>query len=191
MTSPTKRRPLPALIFLLALCLLAALVWWRVLHRDSGASPAKSSCPSPTAAAARTVLPQPSAVTVRVLNSTNRRGIAHTVTVALGQDGFHTVAESNDTDPAKYGSHGVIPQAAEIRYGPKAAAAARLLAYYFPGAKLVARSSQDSTVLVSLGTRFGQLPAKTTVDAKLKAAGISTAPVPSGSAGAPSPSASC
>ena len=34
MDRPSARRPLPALAFLLALSLLTALVWWRVIHEE-------------------------------------------------------------------------------------------------------------------------------------------------------------
>ena len=40
MATSTARRPLPALAFLLALSLLTALVWWRVLHRSDSAKAA-------------------------------------------------------------------------------------------------------------------------------------------------------
>src|ERR1700710_616010 len=83
MTAPERRRPLPALAFIGALSLLTALVWFRVLHRTdaSTAGPSNStssSCPSPspTPSATPTVLPVPTKVTVLVLNSTNRNGIA-------------------------------------------------------------------------------------------------------------------
>ena len=39
MAEGTVRRPLPALIALLALTLLTALVWWRVLHRGGSSHP--------------------------------------------------------------------------------------------------------------------------------------------------------
>ncbi|HLY33447.1 MAG TPA: hypothetical protein VKQ07_02840, partial [Jatrophihabitantaceae bacterium] len=67
MTEAPRRRPLPALICLAALTLLTALVWWRVLHRDSGSAKAAPTC-TPTATAQ--ILPKPSAVTLSVLNST-------------------------------------------------------------------------------------------------------------------------
>ena len=40
MATSTSRRPLPALAFLLALSLLTALVWWRVIHRSDSAKAA-------------------------------------------------------------------------------------------------------------------------------------------------------
>jgi hypothetical protein len=169
MTSPTKRRPLPALIFLLALCLLAALVWWRVLNRDSGHAAAKPTCSTTTQAPK--VLPQPQAISVTVLNSTKRNGIARLARTALIKDGFQ-IPGAAANDQQSLGGHGVIPQVAEIRYGPTATDGARLLAYYLPGSKLVATTSTDSTVVVSLGTKYTTVAAATTVSKALKAAGI-------------------
>jgi hypothetical protein len=175
MTSPTKRRPLPALVFLLALCVLAALVWWRVLNRDGSTASTSPSCSStPTTVA--TQLPRPAAVTVRVLNSTDRDGIAGTTTTTLKADGFATLAADNDDKPDTYGSHGTIPGVAEIRYGPNGEAAAKLLSYYFPTATTVRRDGQDATILVALGTAFKSVAAPAAVNSAITADGLELAP---------------
>lgn len=142
----STRRPLPALVFLLGLSLLTALVWWRVIHRsDSGNSPSSSqTCP----ATSRTVVPQPAAVTVNVLNSTDRAHLARNVANRLRTLGFHVTGFGND-DPSI-----VINGVAEIRYGPKGSQAATLLSFYLPGATLVATQRSDSGVVVSLGTKY-------------------------------------
>lgn len=168
MTSPTKRRPLPALVFLLALCLLAALVWWRVLHRDDGHPAAKATC-STTQAPKQ--LPQPQAISVTVLNSTKRNGIAGVARTALIKDGFQIAAPAAN-DQATLGGHGLIPGVAEIRYGPTASDAAKLLGYYLPGATMVATKSTDSTVVVSLGAKYKAVLAAAAVAQALKADGI-------------------
>src|ERR1700735_5311564 len=93
MTSPPTRRPLPALVFLVALSLLTALVWWRVLNRgdSSQSAGARPSCsPSTHAAPVVTVLPRPNTISVQVLNSTDRNGIAKAAQSALSHDGFST-----------------------------------------------------------------------------------------------------
>jgi hypothetical protein len=152
------RRPLPALIFLIGLSLLTALVWWRVIHRsDSGSSSSAStqSC-SPTS---NTVVPQPAAVTVNVLNSTDRAHLARTVAITLRQRGFHVTGYGND-DPGI-----VVNGVAEIRYGPKGNDAATLLSFYLPGATLVPTQRSDSGVVVSLGTKFHAV--STNANAKL------------------------
>jgi LytR cell envelope-related transcriptional attenuator len=142
----SARRPLPALIFLLGLSLLTALVWWRVIHRSDSSSPSTSSqsCAPPT----NTVVPQPGAVTVNVLNSTDRAHLARTVATTLRRRGFHVTGYGND-DPGI-----VVNGVAEIRYGPKGNDAATLLSFYLPGATLVPTQRSDSGVVVSLGTKF-------------------------------------
>ena len=47
MASTTVRRPLPALIALLALLLLTGIVWWRVINRND-AEDSSASCPTST-----------------------------------------------------------------------------------------------------------------------------------------------
>src|SRR5262245_57530616 len=98
----SARRPLPALIFLLGLSLLTALVWWRVIHRsDSGhaKSEGTKTCQSTTSK----VVPQPSAVTVKVLNSTDRAHLARTVASQMGRLGFHVAGYDNDSSGAVNG----------------------------------------------------------------------------------------
>lgn len=145
----STRRPLPALIFLLGLSLLTALVWWRVIHRtdSSNSSPSSQTCPTAT----QTVVPQPGAVSVSVLNSTERAHLARTAADRLRKLGFHVTGYGND-DPGI-----VVNGVAEIRYGPKGSQAATLLSFYLPGAVLVATQRSDSGVVVSLGTKYHAL----------------------------------
>ncbi|HZE49587.1 MAG TPA: LytR C-terminal domain-containing protein [Jatrophihabitantaceae bacterium] len=141
----SARRPLPALIFLLGLSLLTALVWWRVIHRsDSGSPKAATTCQSTSSK----VVPQPSGVSVNVLNSTDRLHLARTVATAMGKVGFHVTGYGND-DP-----NVVVNGVAEIRYGTKGAQSATLLSFYLPGATLVPTTRTDSQVVVALGTKF-------------------------------------
>src|SRR6266496_794706 len=143
MDRPSARRPLPALAFLLALSLLTALVWWRVIHRDNGGhTTAGPTCPTPSAS----VVPQPKSVTLNVLNSTDRNNLAHNVGIALGKVGFHVAGFGNDSN--------LVTGVAEIRYGTKGSAAAMLVSFYLPGATLVAKQSSDSDVEVSQGAKF-------------------------------------
>src|SRR5664279_3244125 len=148
MTAPQRRRPLPALAFIGALCVLTALVWFRVLHRtDAGGTSARSSCPSPSTTVAQTldVLPVPSRVSVLVLNSTQRNGIASAARKLLRKDGFKSPDRAQD-DTAALGGHGLIKGVAEIRYGPSALAGATLLRYYFPTALMKLTNSPSGVV---------------------------------------------
>jgi hypothetical protein len=170
--APSARRPLPALVFLLGLSLLTALVWWRVIHRADAQSQPK---PSPTTCAAKprvTVLPQPTGVTLQVLNSTNTQGLAAKTKTTLASLGFVVAGVGNDPVGA------VIPGVAEIRYGPTGAAAATLVSYYVPGATLVPTASQTtSQVIVSLGSKFTAVRTTAAAKAAMTAAHVSQAPV--------------
>lgn len=161
MASTLTKRPLPALVALLALLLLTALVWWRVLHRSDGGGTAAASCPAPTSVA--TTLPAPARITVVVLNATKRSGIAARARTALVADGFLVPRPAaNDSPKAK------VPGVAEIRYGPAAKSAATLLRYYFPGARMVTSRSASASVVVSLGARYRSVAAPATVQAALR-----------------------
>jgi hypothetical protein len=179
MASTTKRRPLPALIALLALLLLAALVWWRVLNRSSGKTEQAKPCPTITPAV---VLPAPTAVTLRVLNSTTRNGIAGKARTVLTEIGFDVPSAAGNDNRKLLNK---IKTTAQIRYGPTQTQSARLLAYYLPGATLVPTTSKSSTIVVSLGTKYRGVASATTVQADLKrdhAVAGSPTPTPSGSA---------
>ena len=178
MASTLARRPLPALISLLALLVLTALVWWRVLHRnDDSASGAEKPCPTPTSTAATTTpLPAPQKVTVEVLNATNRTGIGGRARESLVADGFQ-IPRKAANDTAK------VPGVAEIRYGPAGTNAAKVLSYYLPGAKLVATQSRTATVVVSLGNRYTRVATPAAVQAAMAKDHVAvqtTTPTPSG-----------
>lgn len=182
MAEGTARRPLPALIALLALTLLTALVWWRVLNRGGGSSH-PSSCAGRTAAI---VLPQPAAVSLSVYNSTTRTGLAKATAKVLTADGFKVLGWQND--PANQ----VIQGVAEIRYSLDQKTNATLVAYYFPGAKLVQYQAEtESKLVVSLGTKFVKVTPQPDVRAALAQAHVSQAPSAHSSAAGPSPSPSC
>jgi hypothetical protein len=142
------------LVFLLILALLTAIVWWRVIHRvSSEASSAQSSTscsPAPV-----TVVPAPATVTVHILNATSRQGLAAGVKLNLAKVGFVVADIGNDDVP--------IAGVAEIRYGPAGRAAAKLVAYYFPGATLIGSARTDNQVEISLGAKFTAVSTAATV----------------------------
>jgi hypothetical protein len=184
MASPTKRRPLPALILLVALTLLTSLVWWRVLQRGDGHASAKAPCPTPSATP--DVLPQPGSVSVSVLNSTSHAGIAKAAAATLTKIGFKVTGYANDLPNVH------VAGVAEIRFGPDQKKDAALLSYYFPGAKLVAvKADPTGIVVVSLGAKFKVVATSTAVKAAMKVAHISLAPTHAPTSPSPSGSASC
>lgn len=176
-TGSYGRRPLPALVFLLALTLLAALVWWRVLARGSDNAAAGPTCTPSTSAAKVKQLPEQAAITVTVLNSTKRQSIASKAQRVLVRDGFQAPAAAANDSKAYPGYSGEVTGVAQIRYGPAGSQSAQLLQYYFPGATLVKTNATDATVLVSLGTTFKQVTAQKNVTAALKSNGIKLVPV--------------
>jgi hypothetical protein len=179
--APTTRRPLPALVFLLALTVLAALVWWRVLDHDSGSAVASPTCTQSKAAEPKH-LPQQQAVVVQVLNSTKRQGIATKAQRVLVQDHFQAPAQAANDGKNYPGYSGRVKGVAQIRSGPAGVDGAKLLQYYFPGATLVTTKEKDATVLVSLGVKYKKVAPAKQVAAALKADGITLVAV-SGASG--------
>jgi hypothetical protein len=169
MASSMTRRPVPALVALLALLVLTGIVWWRVLHRGDSTH-AAASCPTQSNAPSATV-PAPGSVTVQVLNATDRAGIATKARTTLADDGFNVPSQAgNDTR-----NKGKVPGSADIRYGPKGKQAALLLRYYFPGARLVPNDSTSATVVVSLGARYRGVASQSAVEATLSRAHVAVA----------------
>jgi hypothetical protein len=175
------RRPLPAIIALLALLLLTAIVWWRVLNRSGGTS-AASTCPTTPPPAA--TLPAPNLVTVQVLNATKRNGIGGKARSALTADGFVSPNPAANDKPKTHIPGGV----AQIRYGTKGAPGAKLLKFYLPKAHLSRTKTTSATVIVSLGPRYQGIATPSSVQAALQNKDITLV---SSAPGQPSPSPTC
>ncbi|MDC4233414.1 LytR C-terminal domain-containing protein [Actinomyces sp. B33] len=88
----------------------------------------------------------PSTVTVQVLNTTSRQGIASAATQMLTAAGYAPLEAGN--------SMGEYPGTVEIDAGPNAVDQAYTVARFFPGAKVVLTESTDETVTVLLGTFY-------------------------------------
>jgi LytR cell envelope-related transcriptional attenuator len=186
MASTVRRRPLPALIALIALLVLTGLVWWRVLNR-SGASEHTAVKPCPTITPA-VRLPAQSAVTIAVFNATTKRGIAGAARQTLINDGFDVPGPAANAPVKRINK---IPAAAEISFGPAARQGALLVRYYFPGATMVATKSKSKIVSVSLGKRYSAVAPVKSVTAALRrdhtvAGTPTTAATPSSGATCPS-----
>jgi hypothetical protein len=168
MPASTSRRPVPALAFLLALTVLTAIVWWRVLHRDetnatTTGTVKTTQAPTCTPQGAKIVLPKPSSVTVKVRNGAGRDGLAGSVLSQLKSRGFATSTKDTITSQAELTT--LATEVAEIRFGPSGKNAATLLSYYFTGSKLVPISRSDASVDVVLGKKFGNLAPQSKVAA--------------------------
>ena len=181
MASTAQRRPLPAVLSLLALLLLTGLVWWRVINRSSGHTSDSASKPAcPSASSSTQTLPAPATITVQVLNATTKKGVAGKARAAFIADGFKSPSAAGNDVTKKINK---IKSPGEIRYGPTGKAGASLVRYYLPGAALVATKSKNATVVVALGTAYRGVASQAAVTAALKKAGLA--------AGTPSPSAGC
>jgi hypothetical protein len=177
MAEGTIRRPLPALICLLALTLLTALVWWRVLNRSDGHAATTKGCSS---SVAPVVLPRPPGVSITVLNSTNRTGIAKTTAAVLAKDGFKIVTYGNDTP------HPLVIGVAEIRFTTDQKPGATLLSYYLPGSRMVPlAATSDSKLVLALGSTFTKVSTPAAAQTAINDAHVSQAPL--GSTPSPSP----
>jgi hypothetical protein len=140
------RRPIPPLIFLLVLALAAAGVWWNVLRQHEAQSADKAEA----CATAQQAPPSldPTTLSVRVLNATDRGGLAQQVAAELQGRGF-TVAEigNDDTDREVTGP-------GEVRHGPRGADAAAFIALVLPGAGDYPDTRATTQVDLVLGPDF-------------------------------------
>jgi hypothetical protein len=168
MSTATRRRPLPALAFLLALSVLTGIVWWRVLHRPEpvgtpGTPVAGQTATTCTPGARSIRLPKPGSVTVVVLNGSGRDQLATKVTGQLKDRGFKTGTPATAPTP--------LSGVADIRYGTSGRAGATLLGYHLPGAKLTAMNRPDARITLVLGSGFRSLAPADTVSRAVTAAG--------------------
>lgn len=138
------RRALPALALLLALSVVAGMVWLRVLDRvDAGAS---------SSAACTTSAPG-NKVQLRVYNATAREGLAKTVATQLAGRGYAILAAENDP------LAGVRPVEgpAEVRFGPSGKKLAEQVRRQVPGATLYRDAREGAVIDVVLGDRYIRL----------------------------------
>lgn len=163
---PRKRHPVAtgAIVVLMMIVLFGA-TFGAVRLLRGGSTPDASG---PTAAPCVTstvrpglVLPKPATVTVNVYNATDRAGLAKRTAAVLKTRGFGIGKIANDPLGKS------LTNVGEIRYGPAGKANAQLVAYYVPGAVLVADQRTDATVDFVIGAKFKAIPPQKTVDAAL------------------------
>lgn len=144
------RRPIPPLIFLLVLALLALGVWWKVLQRDEERlAAAAPPCLSISAGAPAI---DPATVQLRVYNASSTEGLAMAVGNELSSRGLQVV--DVDNDPLDREVQGV----GEIRFGPTALAQAIYIAANFPELLQVPDTTRSDTVVdVAIGPGYAGL----------------------------------
>jgi len=140
------RRPLPPIIFLLVLALVAGGVWWNVFRQDAELQ-AEQDAECAEAEAAPQAL-DPATVSVRVFNASDQGGLAQAVADDLGARGF-TIAEIAN-DPTNREVSGV----GEVRHGVGGKGTAAFVALYLPGATLYQDVRSDQRVDLVLGPEF-------------------------------------
>lgn len=193
--TPRRRRRRVWLIVLVVILGMAALFGIgfaaSLLIRGSGtpeveavasASAMASAAPLPcetTLVTPAEVLPTTGKVAVNVFNSTKRQGLARDTADVLTSRGMKVKQVGNAS------GEGVFRGVAELRYGPKGERAARLLAYYLPGAELVPIERKTKIVDIVLGREFE----KVLGEAQIAAALASPSPSASGPGCEPSSAA--
>ncbi len=168
-----RRRYAPAIITVVVLLVLGVIVWAVVLGSDDSES-VPTACNQPTPATATEAgAPEPaeppvltpvprdemlevapaalSTFQVRVLNASEERGAARSVSEDLAAQGFTPAADTPFADDPVYANRD-LNCVAQIRFGPagRASAAATWLA--FPCAQLVDDGRRGTAVDVALGT---------------------------------------
>ena len=140
------RRPLPAIIFLLVLALVAVGVWWNVFRQD-----AERQADQDAACAEAEAAPQaldPATVSVRVFNASDQAGIAQSVADDLGARGFTIAEVANDNSGRE------VTGVGEVRHGVSGKSTAAFLALYLPGADLWQDVRSTQQVDLVLGPEF-------------------------------------
>lgn len=146
----SSRRPIPPLIFLVVLAVIALLVWFKVLQTDQARpSSDADACPAPPTVTEM----DPTTVRVRVLNGTDTAGLAAQVTAEFVGRGFSVEATDNDRSGRE------VLGVGELRYGSGGAEQAAFVALFVPGITLVRDPRSDDLIDVALGPDYTTLAA--------------------------------
>jgi hypothetical protein len=154
-----RRRPLPALIFLLVLALAALVVWWNVLTDEHARDEAQAAACSIASEAPPSL--DPANVTVRVFNASDQAGKAGEVSTMLESRGFVVSETANDP------SDNEVTGVGELRFGPRGADAADYLRLFLPGATDRTDTRATDVVDVVIGPDFAGLATAEEVAAAL------------------------
>jgi LytR cell envelope-related transcriptional attenuator len=162
-TGHGRRSPLPVIVaVVVALAIGIGGGWW-FAGRDKGGSPvagpsSSSSCSSTTHATKSAskstkpaALPNPRTIRVNVYNATKHRGLARSTSVELAARGFTIGTVANDP------LNKLIVGTAEIRYGSKGAAQARVVAAQVASPVMVLDKRTSVTVDFVIGEAYTTL----------------------------------
>jgi len=144
----SSRRPIPPLIFLVVLAVVALGVWFKVLQTDQARPRGDAdACPTPPVVAAL----DPATIRLRVLNASETQGLAAQVSAEFVGRGFAVTETDNDR------SGRTVLAVGELRYGARGAEQAAFVALFVPGITLVRDTRSDDLIDVALGPEFTTL----------------------------------
>jgi hypothetical protein len=143
------RRPIPPLVFLLVLALTALGVWWNVLRTDAERRATQEAACTSAAAAPPSL--DPTTISVRVFNATDRAGEAQRVAQQLQQRGFLIDEIANDQSDRE------VTGVGEVRHGRPGRDNARYLALYASGATTYEDTRATAQVDLVIGPEFAEL----------------------------------
>ena len=151
-----KRRQLITLGVVVLVLFFAFWYAWSYYQADNSARATRA--PAATCAPYDASVVTPETTRVNVFNASSRPGLAGSVARSLGERGFLIGKVANDPSSRK------TPKVAEIRYGPKGSAQAKLLRSSMPkGTTVVNDKRKAVTVDLALGPKFTSLaPVPTT-----------------------------
>ena len=142
--------------------------WYALSYYQQGQTSQGASAAGPTCQPADPDVPAPEQISVTVLNSSNRTGLAAATARQLGQLGFTIVDAAND----KTGRD--APSVAELRYGEGGRPGALVLRDYLPsGTKMHKDKREDDSIDLALGAKFSS-----PVAPKPSPGALPTCPVP-------------
>jgi hypothetical protein len=169
-----KRRQRRRALITLGVVLLGLFFafWYALSYFESDSQSQAGASAGPTCQPADPNVLTPQQVTVRVLNATNRTGLAASTAKGLASRGFDVSGAANDSSKRK------TPAVAEVRYGPQGEAGAKLVLTVMPkGTKLYNDKRKGAKLDVVLGTKFTSLLPVVAASPT----GLPTCPAPSGS----------
>jgi hypothetical protein len=163
-TGHGRRSPVPVIVAVVVALAVGIVGGWWVAGRDKGtpsavpsasagcsthasgsATPKKSTSPKPVA------LPDPRTIKVNVYNATKHRGLARSTSVELAARGFSIGTVANDP------LNKLIVGTAEIRYGTRGVAQARVVAAQVASPIMVRDKRTNASVDFVIGEQFTAL----------------------------------
>lgn len=147
---PGGRRPVPPLIFLLILAILALAVWWKVIRKDETTRVTHAAgCTKTATSDVIAQLSNMGNIKVHVRNGSSQQGLAASIQAELAARGF-TVLDIGNTAGDRE-----VTTAGEIQYGAKGEFAARVLLHQTVDFQLISESSiQDDAVTFIAGQTY-------------------------------------